>query len=134
MSVSAPVATDVAAFRAKPSPTSGRRSQRRDALAALSRVCAPVLAVHADAPWTVAADINAPWAETPYIDHATVKAQVAAAREARLYVSPGQHHSGLIQRPSAGAIEAVRSFAREIRARGGATAVSMSTARAQTQR
>jgi len=87
----------------------------RDALAALARVSAPVLVVHADAPWTVAADINVPWAKTPYIDHATVKAQLAAARDVRLYVSHGQHHSDLIQRPSADAIEAVRAFANQIR-------------------
>jgi pimeloyl-ACP methyl ester carboxylesterase len=105
----------------------------RDALAALSRVTAPVLVVHADAPWTVAADINAPWAKTPYIDHATVKAQLAAARDARLHVSSGQHHSDLIQRPSAGAIEAVRAFAQEIRARRRATASSESTALAETR-
>jgi len=87
----------------------------RDALAALARVSAPVLVVHADAPWTVAADINVPWAKTPYIDHATVKAQLAAASDVRLYVSHGQHHSDLIQRPSADAIEAVRAFANQIR-------------------
>jgi pimeloyl-ACP methyl ester carboxylesterase/DNA-binding SARP family transcriptional activator len=106
---------------------------KRDALAALARVSAPVLVVHADAPWTVAADINAPWSKTPYIDHGTVKAQLAAARDARLYVSLGQHHSDLIQRPSAGAVEAVRTFAKEIRMGRGATVRSASTATAETR-
>jgi pimeloyl-ACP methyl ester carboxylesterase len=92
----------------------------RDALEALSRVSAPVLVIHGDAPWTVAAGINAPWAKVPYIDHATVKAQLTAARDARLYVSHGQNHSDLIQRPSAGVIEAVRAFANEIRTQPGA--------------
>jgi pimeloyl-ACP methyl ester carboxylesterase/DNA-binding SARP family transcriptional activator len=96
----------------------------RDALAALSRVTAPVLVVHADAPWTVAADINAPWATTPYIDHETVKAQLAAARDARLYVSHGQHHSDVIVRPSAGVIDAVRAFAEASRKRRRALASS----------
>lgn len=90
---------------------------QRDALEALSNVTAPVLIVHADAPWTVAADINAPWAETPYIDHATIEAQLSAARDATLYVSRGQHHSDLVVRPSAGAIDAVRTFAKEVRTR-----------------
>jgi pimeloyl-ACP methyl ester carboxylesterase len=89
----------------------------RDALSALSRVSAPVLVVHADAPWTVEVNINTPSPTTPYIDHATVKAQLAAAHDARLYVSHGQHHSDVIVRPHAGAIEAVRDFAKEIRAR-----------------
>jgi pimeloyl-ACP methyl ester carboxylesterase len=90
----------------------------RDALAALSRVSAPLLVVHADAPWTVDINVHTRSPTTPYIDHATVKAQLAAARDARLYVSHGQHHSDLMVRPYAGAIEAVRKFAKEIRTRG----------------
>jgi pimeloyl-ACP methyl ester carboxylesterase len=99
----------------------------RDALAALSRVAAPVLVVHADAPWTVEVNVNTPSPTTPYVDHATVNAQLAAAHDARLYVSRGQHHSDLIVRPHAGAIEAVRNFAEEIRTRS-ATAGSGSHA------
>ena len=104
----------------------------RDALAALSHVTVPVLVVHADAPWLPAAEIHSPWAKVPYIDQATVQAQLDAARDGRLYISHGQHHSDLIQRPSAGAIEAVRAFAKEIRTRRGATAGSGSTAIRET--
>jgi pimeloyl-ACP methyl ester carboxylesterase len=87
----------------------------RDALAALSQVTVPVLVVHGDAPWIPLAPVHSPWAEGPYIDHATVRAQLDATRDGRLYVSHGQHHSDLIVRPSQGAIDAVRTFAREIR-------------------
>jgi pimeloyl-ACP methyl ester carboxylesterase len=90
----------------------------RDALSALSRVSAPVLVVHADAPWTVEVNANTRSPATPYIDHATVNAQLAAAHDARLYVSRGQHHSDLILRPNTGAIDAVREFAKELRRRG----------------
>jgi pimeloyl-ACP methyl ester carboxylesterase/DNA-binding SARP family transcriptional activator len=90
----------------------------RDALAALSHVTVPVLVVHGDAPWLPLAAVHSPWAKRPYIDHSTVLAQLDAARDGRLYVSEGQHHSDLIQRPSAGAIEAVRTFATEIRTAG----------------
>jgi pimeloyl-ACP methyl ester carboxylesterase/DNA-binding SARP family transcriptional activator len=83
---------------------------QRDALAALSSVTVPVLVVHADAPWTMRADVEPRWAEEPYIDSATVKAQLAAASDARLYVSHGQDHADLVGQPSAGALEAVRTF------------------------
>jgi pimeloyl-ACP methyl ester carboxylesterase len=89
----------------------------RDALSALSRVAAPVLVVHGDAPWVGAGEINAPWVKTPYIDHATVKAQLDAAHDVRLYVSRGQSHSDLVVRPSVGAIEAVRAFVEDTRVR-----------------
>jgi hypothetical protein len=87
----------------------------RDALAALSRVTAPVLVVHADAPWIPLAPVHSPWAKDPYIDQATVQAQLDATRNGRLYVSHGQHHSDLIVRPSPGVVDAVRAFAKEIR-------------------
>jgi pimeloyl-ACP methyl ester carboxylesterase len=99
----------------------------RDALAALSRVTVPVLVVHADAPWAVASEITAPWAKTPYIDHATVKAQLAVAHDARLYVSHGQHHADLIVRPSAGVLDAVRAFAKEVRTHRNPTTSPAST-------
>jgi pimeloyl-ACP methyl ester carboxylesterase len=86
----------------------------RDALKALSRVTAPVLVVHADAPWTPRAFSEPRWAEAPYIDHATVRAQLAAARDARLVVAHGQHHSDVRRRPSAAVVDAVRAFASEI--------------------
>jgi pimeloyl-ACP methyl ester carboxylesterase len=91
----------------------------RDALAALSHVTAPVLIVHADAPWKPLAAVHSPWAKEPYIDHTTVQTQLEAAHDVRLFVSHGQHHSDLIVRPSPGAIEAVRTFAKEIRTRPG---------------
>jgi pimeloyl-ACP methyl ester carboxylesterase/DNA-binding SARP family transcriptional activator len=90
----------------------------RDALAALSKLTVPVLVVHADAPWIPLAGIHSPWGNGPYVDHATVQAQLNAARDARLYVSHGQHHSDLIVRPSAGAIDALRAFATEVRMQG----------------
>jgi pimeloyl-ACP methyl ester carboxylesterase len=87
----------------------------RDALAALSNVTVPVLVVHADAPWTPRfAGERSPWANGPYIDHATVKAQLDAARDGRLFVSHGQHHSDLVRKPSPGVVEAVRAFAQEV--------------------
>ena len=89
----------------------------RDALAALSRVTVPVLILHADAPWKRRAAVDPRWATEPYIDHATVHAQLQAAADARLYVSHGQHHTDLIMHPSVGAINAVRTFANEIRQR-----------------
>jgi pimeloyl-ACP methyl ester carboxylesterase/DNA-binding SARP family transcriptional activator len=89
----------------------------RDALAALSHVTVPVLILHADAPWKRRAAVDPRWATEPYIDHATVNAQLQAAADARLYVSHGQHHTDLIAHPSAGAIDAVRAFANDIRQR-----------------
>jgi len=88
---------------------------QRDALTALSHVTVPVLVVHADAPWTLRAAAEQRWATEPYIDQATIDAQVGAARDPRFYRSHGQHHSELVVRPSAGLIEAVRAFAKEIR-------------------
>jgi pimeloyl-ACP methyl ester carboxylesterase len=75
----------------------------RDALEALSRVTVPVLVVHADAPFLDG---------RVYLDSATVEAQLAAARDARLCVSPGQHHAALLREPSESALTAVRSFVR----------------------
>jgi pimeloyl-ACP methyl ester carboxylesterase/DNA-binding SARP family transcriptional activator len=81
---------------------------KTDSLQALSRVTAPVLVVHADAP---------AWYDRPYIDLKTVQAQMAAARDARLFIARGQHHGDIVLRPSDDLIEAVVAFAREIRAR-----------------
>lgn len=87
----------------------------RDALAALARVNVPILIVHADAPWPMFADIHSRWAETPYIDHETVEAQLDASRNVRLFVSHGQDHADLVARPSPDLIDAVRKFANELR-------------------
>jgi pimeloyl-ACP methyl ester carboxylesterase len=93
---------------------------KRDALTSLSRVLAPVLVVHANAPLTLRAVAEPRWATEPYIDQRTVNDQLDAARDARLYVSEGQNHADLVTRPSAGVIEAVRAFAEKIRKRRGA--------------
>jgi hypothetical protein len=92
----------------------------RDALAALSHVTVPVLVVHANAPLPQWGGVEMPWAAEPYIDPRTVNAQVDAAGDARLYLSDGQNHADLVTRPSAGAIEAMRTFAEEVRKRSGA--------------
>jgi pimeloyl-ACP methyl ester carboxylesterase len=84
---------------------------RADALGALSRVTVPVLVVHADAPWDGA----------PYLDEATNEAQLAAARDSRLYVASGQHHGEIIRRPSDGLVRALKDFALDLRARALAT-------------
>jgi pimeloyl-ACP methyl ester carboxylesterase len=82
-----------------------------DALGALSRVAVPVLVVHADAPWD----------GVPYLDEATIGAQLAAARDSRLYVASGQHHGDIIRRPSEGLVSALKDFALDLRARALAT-------------
>ena len=80
---------------------------RADALGALSRVAVPVLVVYADAPWDGA----------PYLDEATIEAQIAAARDSGLYVASGQHHGDIIRRPSGGLVRALKDFALDLRAR-----------------
>jgi pimeloyl-ACP methyl ester carboxylesterase/DNA-binding SARP family transcriptional activator len=80
----------------------------RDALEALSRVTVPVLVVHADAPFIDG---------RVYLDQATVEAQLAAARDALLCVSTGQHHSAVLRDPSESVLTAVRSFARDVGSR-----------------
>jgi pimeloyl-ACP methyl ester carboxylesterase/DNA-binding SARP family transcriptional activator len=82
---------------------------QRDALEALSSVSVPVLVVHADAPWT---DVP------PYLDPATIRAQLAAAPNARLYVAHGQNHAHVISVPTGELVAAVRTFAQEVRATG----------------
>jgi pimeloyl-ACP methyl ester carboxylesterase/DNA-binding SARP family transcriptional activator len=79
---------------------------RVDALAALSRVGVPVLVVHADAAW----------GDAPYLDKATVDAQLAAARDARLYVASGQHHSDIVRRPNESLVDAIKEFVEHVRA------------------
>ena len=74
---------------------------RADVLGALSRVTVPVLVVHA----------NAPWYGAPYLDEATIEAQIAAARDSGLYVASGQNHADIIRRPSDGLVRALKDFA-----------------------
>jgi pimeloyl-ACP methyl ester carboxylesterase/DNA-binding SARP family transcriptional activator len=77
----------------------------RDALAALANVTVPVLVVHADAGWP----------ESPYLDEGTVRSQLTAARDSRLYVAHGLNHYDVLARPSPGLILALRAFAHDIR-------------------
>ncbi len=84
---------------------------RADALGALSRVTVPVLVVHADAPWDGA----------PYLDEATIEAQIRAAHDPRLYVASGQHHGDILRRPSDGLASALKDFVKHVRARAPAT-------------
>lgn len=71
-------------------------------LKALSDVRAPVLVVHA----------NAPWGEAPYVDDRTVGKQLAAARTAKLFVAEGSHHAELIRRPDDALVGALKTFVR----------------------
>jgi len=79
----------------------------KDSLEALSRVTAPVLVVHADAPT---------WFNRPYLDANTLRAQIAAARNATLCVARGQNHADIVLRPSHELVNAVVAFARSTRA------------------
>jgi hypothetical protein len=74
-------------------------------------VTVPVLVVHADAPWDGA----------PYLDEATVEAQIKAAHDSRLHVASGQHHGDILHRPSDGLVSALKEFVKHVRARAPAT-------------
>lgn len=78
---------------------------RADMLTTLSRVQAPVLVVYADGPWD----------DGPYLDQATVEAQIAATHDSRLYVASGLHHGDIIRRPSDGLLRALKEFAKDVR-------------------
>lgn len=84
---------------------------RTDAVEALSRIAVPVLVVYADAAWDGA----------PYLDEATVDAQLAAAHDSRLHVAQGQDHADIIRRPSDGLMSALKEFAEYVRARAPVT-------------
>jgi pimeloyl-ACP methyl ester carboxylesterase/DNA-binding SARP family transcriptional activator len=79
---------------------------RADALAALADVTVPVLVVYADAPWYT----------VPYLDEATVQAQLTAARNSRMYVAHGQNHSEILRRPNDGLIRALKAFVVDVKA------------------
>ena len=76
-----------------------------DSLAALALVRAPVLVVHA----------TAPWMDGPYLDRQTVGRQLATARTSRLFVAEGSSHSDVVRRPSAALLAAIRDFVRDAR-------------------
>lgn len=73
-----------------------------DSLEALSEVRAPVLVVHASGPWD----------EVPYLDEQTVRKQLAAARDAKLFVAERSHHADLIRRPDDALVNALKTFVR----------------------
>jgi pimeloyl-ACP methyl ester carboxylesterase len=79
---------------------------RVDALAALADVTVPVLVVYADAPWYTA----------PYLDEATVQAQLAAGRNSRMYVAHGQNHAEILRRPNDGLVRALKAFVVDVKA------------------
>jgi pimeloyl-ACP methyl ester carboxylesterase len=78
---------------------------RADALGKLASVLAPVLVIHAAAPWI----------DGPYLDEETVRSQFATARTAKLFVAEGSSHSDVIRRPSVALLEAIRDFVRDVR-------------------
>jgi hypothetical protein len=80
---------------------------QRDAVAALANVTVLVLVVYAEAEWL----------ELPYLDEATIRLQITAARDSRLYLAHGLDHYSVIARPSHDLIGALRDFAHDIRQR-----------------
>jgi pimeloyl-ACP methyl ester carboxylesterase len=84
---------------------------RADALGTLARVVVPVLVVYADAAWDGA----------PYLDEGTIDAQLAAARDSRLYVASGQDHADIIRRPNDGLVSALKHFVKDVQASAPAT-------------
>ena len=81
--------------------------QRNDALAALADVTVPVLIVHADGPFHGG----------PYLDDASVQAQLDAARDSRLFVEHGRNHGDIIYRPSDEFIQTLKQFLTHVKAR-----------------
>jgi pimeloyl-ACP methyl ester carboxylesterase/DNA-binding SARP family transcriptional activator len=79
--------------------------ERHHALAALSDVTVPVLIVHADGPFFGA----------PYLDDASLKAQLTAARDSRLFVEHGRNHGDIIYRPSTELIRTLKQFVAHVR-------------------
>ena len=80
--------------------------ERNDALAALTDVNVPVLIVHADGPFFGA----------PYLDDASLQAQLEAARDSRLFVEHGRNHGDIVYRPSAEFIQTLRQFTTDVKA------------------
>lgn len=76
-----------------------------DVLGQLAAVRAPVLVVHA----------TAPWPDRPYLDRATVQRQCTTAPTARLFVAEGSSHSDVVRKPSNALLDAIRDFVRDTR-------------------
>ena len=77
---------------------------QKDALAALQRVHAPALIVHADADW----------GDKPCVDVPTIRAQAKAAHDPHLYVAHGLHHSDIVRRPNDELIQAIKAFVSKV--------------------
>jgi pimeloyl-ACP methyl ester carboxylesterase/DNA-binding SARP family transcriptional activator len=78
--------------------------ERNNALDALADVTVPVLIVHADGPFHGA----------PYLDDASLQAQLDAARDSRLFVEHGRNHGDIIYRPSDEFVETLKQFAAHV--------------------
>jgi pimeloyl-ACP methyl ester carboxylesterase/DNA-binding SARP family transcriptional activator len=76
-----------------------------DALGALAHIRRPVLVVHA----------TGPWADGPYIDEATIRAQLTTAADSRLYLAHGLNHGDVVRRPDPALVGTLKRFARETR-------------------
>jgi hypothetical protein len=64
-----------------------------------------VLIVHADGPFHGA----------PYLDDASLQAQLDAARDPRLFVEHGRNHADIIYRPSGEFIQTLKQFATHVK-------------------
>ena len=81
--------------------------ERNNALDALADVTVPVLIVHADGPFHGA----------PYLDDASLQAQLDAPRDSRLFVEHGRNHADIIYRPSDEFIHTLKQFASHVKAK-----------------
>ena len=81
--------------------------ERNNALDALADVTVPVLIVHADGPFHGA----------PYLDDASLQAQLDAPRDSRLFVEHGRNHGDIIYRPSDEFIHTLKQFASQVKAK-----------------
>jgi len=81
--------------------------ERNNALDALDDVTVPVLIVHADGPFHGA----------PYLDDASLQAQLDAPRDSRLFVEHGRNHGDIIYRPSDEFIHTLKQFASHVKAK-----------------
>jgi pimeloyl-ACP methyl ester carboxylesterase len=82
-----------------------------DTLGTLARVTAPVLIVHAEAPFN----------GEPFLDETALRAQLSAAQGARLHVEQGRNHGDIVYWPSDEFVRVVKHFAAVARDRQPAT-------------
>jgi pimeloyl-ACP methyl ester carboxylesterase len=81
--------------------------ERNDALAALAEVTVPVLIVHADGPFYGA----------PYLDDASLHAQLEAAGDSRLFVEHGRNRGDIVYRPSDEFLETLKEFVNQVKSK-----------------